>query len=393
MKKTDINPILLNINIYKANLIREDVLKKSFPIYPLIKQIIKSIFFSHRINIKHKSNILLVKSFDRKDINNDYENILNSLQTEPSSLTIHDKYFFNFSLEPIKNVIFKKKIFHKINYYTENKNITFFGKLILYFSYIEAYKLLSLLINDKNFNVKKVICMMEMQFVENIIIQYFNFKQIKTYAWSHALYRFTGYTITKNNPNPVNYLASAAKYALVWGEIQAKFVYEHSNQIPLIIGKNIHLSNSFEVRKNLIGQKYKYLIILESVKRFNENQKLVKKMLKMSDSCAFIKHPDDNKKYAGNINLVNHDEVNYDYVVGIDTSAIIEYGIIKSNIFLTKNSKFFELIEKIEEKFKFDEDIINELIYIPYNNVGKKLWPFFIGGSFEKYRDKINKLF
>ena len=213
---------------------------------------------------------------------------------------------------------------------------------------------------------------MEMQFYENALIQHFRKKNCKTYAWHHGFYRFNNKPISDVNVAPINWLAGVCKFALVWGEAQANFVKKHTTQHPIIVGKP--RKKFFNLLNQ--GKKYSYLVLLESRLRRKENIKLLKDVNDISKSIAYVKHPDDNYNYPYGFS-VSHGEVESNYVVGIDTSILIDYGFERSNIIISKSSIILEHMSK-NEKEKLSMSSINNMVYIPNNNKGKKLWNYYV---------------
>lgn len=364
----------LEFDLYKLCLIKTNTFIR-FKFMSIIKQFFKSFFFSPKLHVNRGSSNLVINSYARQDIQDDFITITKSLNKPPTTIIIENFFIPNFFWFNRSNIFFLIKLYKKRYLLFSGIRDSKLLRLYNFLSFIEAVKLILIvenLILKNNIRVNNIISIMEMQFYENALIQYFRKKNCKTYAWHHGFYRFNNKPISDVNVAPINWLAGVCKFALVWGEAQANFVKKYTTQHPIIVGKP---------RKkffNLLNQdkKYSYLVLLESRLRRKENIKLLKDVNDISKSIAYVKHPDDNYNYPYGFS-VSHGEIESNYVVGIDTSTLIDYGFEGSNIIISKSSKILEVMTK-NEKEKLSVSSINNMVYIPYNNKGKKLWNYYV---------------
>jgi len=343
---------LIKFDCKKINFIRHNQIHFS-PKITLIRQIIR--VFCFKIDFKFKdnnSNILMVTSWLRPDIENEYNflkyKIYKTFKKKPSELKIFNKYKFNLNLEIFKTISFQK-IFKIISF---KKDVV--KKLLDYFTILESTNFINrLILSNRNFyKIKSSITAMEMQYYENILAQYLNTKNKNTLTLNHAFYRFEGFSIKPNKVGPINYMAAVTKYSLVWGDAQKNFVEKYTKQIPIILGSSLRKIDRSKKKK--LRNNDDVLILLESEKKLYQNYKMINE-LKSYNKVFIIKHPDDQNNYNDTFDITHKSKNLPLKVFGCDTSALIRYGISKFNIFLHKNSFFLNENIKYFKKSEYSD--------------------------------------
>lgn len=202
------------------------------------------------------------------------------------------------------------------------------GKLFLTLRALEARKYFEQLRGSCLRETAVVVSHMEMQLYENIVVQVAKLNGCKTYAMQHGFYSDDGAKISASAVNPVNYLASVAHIFLAWGSETIREVRPYMDCEFAIVGKPASIV-SWHSESRPAGQNG-VLVLLDSKINQSMNQALLDKVLNESGSdqaVYVITHPDDDTHYSGYFRTVGHNEVDPDRVIGLNSSALIQYGV------------------------------------------------------------------
>lgn len=203
-----------------------------------------------------------------------------------------------------------------------------FGELFLSLRALEACKYFWQLRRNCVRETAVVFSHMEMQLYENIVVQVAKLDGCRTFAMQHGFYSDDGAKISASAINPVNYLASVAHTFLAWGSKTIREVRPYIECEFAIVGKPASIvyghSEIAPAGQNGI------LVLLDSKINKSTNQALLDKVLNelgSDQAVAVITHPDDDTRYLGNFRTVGHNEVVPDKVIGLNSSALIQYGV------------------------------------------------------------------
>lgn len=302
------------------------------------------------------SKKLILISYFRSDLLKDFDAIIKVLSKEHATVIIKNYRTIKFQRIYISDVVFafheSSKIIARLA--EPPKNVTLARGVILFFI-LEGIKIVRHL-SGKDINFDSVLSLMEMQFSENIICQYFRLMGAKTFAYQHGYYHDDGSQVTTKTYIPVNYLASVCDTALAWGEKNKTILERYTDASVVCVGKPYLLGETFSRSQNVnldlsLGPRH-LVVILDNLTMREKNIQILRSLSianRDDGMLSFIAHPDDPYDYAEfNANRFSHGLLNRDqhYIVANNSSAILQYGRVGFNILLFSESKFCEFISK-----------------------------------------------
>lgn len=217
------------------------------------------------------------------------------------------------------------------------------GGLFLSLRALEARKYFGQLRRNRVRETAVVFSHMEMQLYENIVVQVAKLDGCRTFALQHGFYSDNGAKISASAVNPVNYLASVAHTFLAWGSETIREVRPYINCEFVIVGKPASIVNGHG--ESTPAGRNGVLVLLDSKINQPMNQALLDKVLSESgtDQAVYvINHPDDDTHYAGDFRNVGHNEVDPDKVIGLNSSALIQYGVAGHRVLCHSDSRLLK---------------------------------------------------
>ena len=343
-----VNDIVWKINWIKPNLCSFNALMSKSPISVVrlnITLLLKLLLFIPINTPKNMLNWVFI-SYYRHDLLKDFDAICANLYPKYTKVQIKPYQRFTIVNLKVSDLIFSWKEASKIilPISTQCKS-TFLAKIFIFLSILNGIKLIRFL-ERKKVCINSLLSTMEMQTVENILVQYFRLCGAKTFAYQHGFYRDTGDVITRDNSNPVNYLAAVSETALVWGYATKKIINKYTSQIAVPVGKATLLGETTTSSNNNVLKKTKIILILDSIQQLDLNTNIVKaicKSLGKENFVYYIPHPDDKYDYSQfGAKITSHKQINQEEctLVGCNSSAILQYGKIGFKIFLYEMSDF-----------------------------------------------------
>ncbi len=246
------------------------------------------------------------------------------------------------------------------------------GRLFLFLRALEACKYFDQLRRNHVNDITAVFSHMEMQFYENIIVQVANLGGCKTYAMQHGFYSDDGAKISASAVNPVNYLASVAHTFLAWGSESIRAVRPYIGCEFTIVGKPASIVTNSE---QATSDQYGVLVLLDSKINQSMNQVLLDKVLKdsgLDQALHVITHPDDDTHYPGDFRTVGHNEVRPVKVIGLNSSALIQYGVAGYRVLCHSGSRLLKGANSPD----FYSNPSNELVLV--EDIPQAYWRKFI---------------
>ena len=217
------------------------------------------------------------------------------------------------------------------------------GWLFLFIRALEACKYSGQLRRNVVSKSAVVFSHMEMQFYENIVVQVARLQGCKTYAMQHGFYSDDGVKISASVVNPVNYLASVAHTFLAWGGGTIHEVKPYMNCDFVVVGKPACLVKGYSKITSTVRRGT--LVVLDSKINQYLNQSLLDKVLNEAvdgQAIYVITHPDDDTSYRGDFYTVSHNEVTPVKVIGLNSSALIQYGVTGYRVQCHSSSRLFK---------------------------------------------------
>jgi hypothetical protein len=354
----DTSQIIQKIDWYKPTLcmFRALITSSSYGLIRLnILALIRVLFFIP-FSLNFNSSKLVLISYFRNDLFRDFDLVINSLPKDYSTLEI--KGYQNIKLKRlyINDVIFA---FHEsskiIDHIQESPKNLILARGVIFLFILEGIKVVRCLY-DKNIKVESILSLMEMQFCENIISQYFRLNGAKTFANQHGYYHDDGHHVTRKTYIPVNYLASVCETAFAWGEKNKILLEKYTKASVICVGKPSLLgapSNMSYSNKNDVNIKPSHMVaILDGIILRDTNIEIMDSLSNYSkddEIISFAPHPDDPYSYSQvNSNKISQNILNpKDHtIVANNSSAILQYGRAGFNILLYDKSSFCRVISK-----------------------------------------------
>lgn len=340
--------IINEIDWYKASLSRVNAfMNKSFfqLILLIFSSLVRWIFFIPYKLVGDTKNIFFISHF-RTDLLKDFRAIFDFLspmyckiEIKPyASIKIFRLYFVDIRFSWKKSNELLLNLGVSVKYPLPSR-------LLLFFSLLEGLKLVRVL-EGGNKKINRVLSTMEMQFFENISIQYFIFYGAKTFAYQHGFYRDTGKEISSTNTNPINYLSAVCDTALIWGEASKQVLSQYVNQSLVVVGKPL-LINPVTIKANSLEDKNtrSIIVLLDSIQQRMVNISIYKAVCSYYDNSNvyYVSHPDESYQYdkiGGS--RVEHSAINIekDILVGNNSSIVLQYGRLGAEILLFNKSYF-----------------------------------------------------
>lgn len=302
------------------------------------------------INIPLNSSKIILISYYRSDLLKDFNAIINFLSKDHVEVTIKPYQRIKLFRVYIDDIAFSyresSKIIARVSEKPRNNTL---ARGIIFFSMLEGLKIIRHL-EEKNISVDSVLSLMEMQFYENVICQYYKLTGARTFAYQHGFYHDVGSSITKKSHIPVNYLASVCDTALVWGATSKDVMERYFEANIVCVGKPnlLGLSSGLpRVSENDVSEYPHHLVaILDHSAKREANiliMEAISESICDSEIISFIAHPDDAYDYSGfNANRVSHDVLNRDQhcIVANNSSAILQYGRAGYSVLLYDKSSY-----------------------------------------------------
>ncbi|WP_269520969.1 hypothetical protein [Alteromonas sp. BMJM2] len=168
------------------------------------------------------------------------------------------RYFFNQVIQQISGEVIVVEDYHKetnsinldlVSFVNENRHLMHLinennaiRKLCLY---LNLCSYLIVLDNLRAINFKVLVVFADMQPVDNLLVQYFRNRDVKTVTLQHGLYvEYKDY----DTVNIVNYEQQCAQYFLAWGECTGKLIkdYHPETQVVLCGKPELSIAKSYE---------------------------------------------------------------------------------------------------------------------------------------------------
>jgi hypothetical protein len=333
----------------------------------------------HEINTK----FLFIKSLIRPDYDEFFNNVFSQIDDPGEKINITYKYSNIVYYVRLLKLIFYFPIFIRIYH----KNI----KVSLY-CYVRAITYIGVLKVIDKYSFKYLVSFADMQGVENLIIQYFNKRNVCTATMQHGLY--VDYT-QFDNINRVNYENTVSKYFLAWGNETTELIkrYHPSTKIvicgkPLAKVKYNSLSDFFTVvfDQSLFTEQNRELLAIaysiSEITKLNINVRM---------------HPWDLKERyvfkAGSTSL-SGDIFQSNFVIGHTTSMIFE--CMRNGIPAFKyKTKYPSNVVSNDLTFTNTEELIQRIQHIgKYNftELGKYYLEYVGDDSLQQYARFFNSL-
>jgi hypothetical protein len=261
------------------------------------------------------------------------------------------------------------------------------GWLFLFLRALEACKYFGQLRRNQVKEATAVFSHMEMQLYENIVVQVANLGGCKTYAMQHGFYSDDGAKISALAVNPVNYLASVAHTFLAWGSESIRAVRPYIGCEFTIVGKPASIVTKHS--EPAPSAQYGILVLLDSKINHSMNQVLLDKVLRDSGSDQVVHviiHPDDDTYYLGDFRIVVHNEVDPDKVIGLNSSALIQYGVAGYRVLCHSGSR---LLKGANSPVSATRSF-NELVLV--DDIPQTYWLQFIHCSASESVHKLDRL-
>lgn len=224
---------------YNFNIVREKKLTEKIVL--IMKAIVRSVISSYDVdnNIDLTTNFVFFKSQERKDYNELFESIYDTCNHKKYKLKIYKKNKINFIF--IKNCI---KNFDLL--YIFISRYEFMNGIYIYLKVIDDFIILNII---KNIKFKNLVVFSDVHPLDNLLVQYCNYKGVNTVTLQHGLY--IDYK-NEQNINKLNYIDVPSKYVLVWGESSQKLFEKYNENIkPIICGKlTVKENNVYDLNKN-----------------------------------------------------------------------------------------------------------------------------------------------
>jgi hypothetical protein len=318
----------------------------SLKILKLVLKAAARLFFFYATNpfasLKDDVDLLLLSSHNRKDLLEDLD--VWCAQTEKSIHRVHIKANERFGIyfPGLWQWFLAKEMVSQAKGYLEFELGTL-GRLFLSLRALEAHKYFEQLHRNDIRKTALVFSHMEMQLYENIVVQVAKLKRCKTYAMQHGFYSDDGAKISASAVNPVNYLANVADTFLAWGSETIREVSPYIDCEFVIVGKPASVVKEHGEITSL--DRHGVLVLLDSKINQAMNQALLEKVLKEfgpDQVVNVITHPDDDTHYEGDFCIVCHDEVVPARVIGLNSSALIQYGIQGYRVLIHTGSRLLK---------------------------------------------------
>ena len=318
----------------------------SLRIFKLVVKSISRLFFFRATNpfesLKDDADLLLVSSHNRQDLLEDLD--IWCALTHKSINRVHIRaneqisvYFPGLEQWSRAKVMVSQARAHL------GFELGALGELFLSLRALEACKYFGQLRRNRVRDTAVVCSHMEMQLYENIVVQVAKLNGCRTFAMQHGFYSNDGAKISASVVNPVNYLANVAHTFLVWGSETVCEVRPYIGCEFAIVGKPASIvkgRSELETARH-VGT----LVLLDSKINLLMNQELLEKVFRESGSdeaIYVITHPDDDTNYPGDYCTVGHNEVNPDKVIGLNSSALIQYGVAGYRVLCHSGSRLLK---------------------------------------------------
>jgi hypothetical protein len=347
-----VNYIFQRINWTKPNLCRFHSIVRSstFGLLKLnITSALRLLFFSPIPTIKDSPKIILLSCF-RRDLLQDFDKIIDHLSPDYKKIIIKPYQKISIQFLSYGEVIYAWRQSESIfKYISLPKVKSIFARFWLFLSILEGIKLINIL-EKKQIKVERVVALMDMQFYENILVQFYKLSGARTYAYQHGFYRDTGNEITLTNCNPVNYLASVCDTVLAWGDASKSILEKYINGRVVSTGKPTLLINDLGNGSVPVStdSPLHFVAVLDSILQRERNLKIMGSLsqsLQNNEVLSYIPHPDDDFDYTKfRATKITHDQMNRNKhtIVANNSSAILQYGRAGYRVLLLEDSDFIK---------------------------------------------------
>lgn len=321
----------------------------------LIKQAFNAVLkYEPKVPFNVSTSILFIKSLKRTDYN-EFVRAVASVCELPNRVVDIEYGKKKKNVFLLLKLVLYLPLFIKIM--TPNLKCSFY-KYLKIIMYISVWKIFT----KYHFNV--LVAFADMQAVENMLIQYYRKKGVKTVTLQHGLYvDYSDY----DNINRINYLNVVSKYFLAWGLETKELIQKyHPDTQNYICGKPIF----FQRPSKSSGY---FTLVFDQLLFTEQNKQLLEIAYATSKRFSLLVnvriHPWDKMEKYSFINertLYNADIGHSDFVIGHTTSMVFECmrngipafkyktifpsnKIIQDSITFSNQDELIQRIENIKE--------------------------------------------
>ena len=291
-------------------------------------------------------DFLITQSSFRKDLNDDFQLIAQKLSPKYLLMRFRSYDRFCFPVVGLSEFKLAWRISIKIANEWDSERPQRAVRILFFLRVLEGLKFLDQLDREAS-TPKAVLATMEMQFFENLFVQWANLRGGVTYGYQHGYYIDSGPSVTAHSTNPTNYLANVSQFVMIWGE-KSKLVYDkYSKTKYLSVGKvsTSSLGGKAGKVKNKFDGPLNFVVLLDSYLQLSANLKILTELAKCRDentSLHYIKHPDDSNDYSSLGEEMTHSmvESSRHLIFGNNSSVVLQYGILGFDVCLYEKSNF-----------------------------------------------------
>ena len=334
--------------------------------------------------------ILLISSYGRKDLMKDVDTWLDNTRRAIDHKHLEAKNHFGLYLPDTADFQSAKEMVDDALPFLEFA-LSKSAKVFLYLRALEALKYEKSILLNFNWPAEKpLVSHMEMQLLENVALQCAKKKGVPTYTMQHGFYSFDGTKLSAQQVNPVNYLASVSEVFLSWGDRTLTEVSPYLQAKTKTVGKPHVLVEDF---KESDQPNTKILVLLDSSAHQDLNRALLER-LKVSEfdqnQVFLIQHPDDHNNYGFPFAHSTHNEFFPSIVIGMHSSALIQYGITGHKLIVYGGSR---LLRGAQDHFGQFFDLMPIKGHTFINQIPIDYWKSFIQYHSKEAIEKLDSVF
>ncbi|HEO8419442.1 TPA: hypothetical protein VBX77_001411 [Yersinia enterocolitica] len=331
-----------------------------------------------RLNV----DFLFLSTTNRDDHNKLFNHIYEQCNFNKEKITFKKKYRLklNFFLKIITN----KELINSI----DDK----YSNLSRFIIYLQILNLLEIVKEFKSLKCNYLIVYSDVQPIEDILVQFAKFRNIKTVSLQHGLYiEYKEYP----NLNMLNYLYLKSDFFLSWGKETAQLIKKYNENI-----QTINCGKPIEKMEIGLRQKENHITIIFDQPMFSSYNKILLEigleMAYMNDYKILLKlHPTDKiENYSIDNNKIVDDRLieRSQYILGHTSTMIYELLVKGLQVYKLKSDipsnklpveLTFSSINELKEIIKGEHDFIN---------IGSKYIEYIDNDSLKRYREFFEKL-
>jgi len=339
------------------------------------------------LNDEDKVDIVCFRSMVRNDYKDFFHEVIDSISS--TNLVIVEDYVEVLDVINLEHSRFLSENLHLISLINEKHPIR---KACLFIYLCSCLYILKAL---QKFKFKVFLTFSDMQPVENLIVQYFKNKGVKTVTLQHGLYIDYSEIDTVNK---VNYENQVAEYFLAWGECTGSLIkrYKPMTKVRVCGKPRIHMANNHSVNKEFKRDKKFIYVILDQNIYKDQNIQLLDIATKYAQVKSYdivVKfHPQNIKsEYYALFKQISEEGclTKASIIIGHTSSLVYECLVQGFKVFVfDTNAPNLPSDESI--KFKSYEDLlILDGDSLHHNNYGE----FYISDTGSSSRLKYKKFF